>query len=165
VTRGSPDALPAYRSAAWSAVWRLGYRFVRLVDPLVRSALANGLPGLGRTVDVRTIGRRSGRPRSILVTLLTVDGRHYVGHPNGRTSWTENVRAAGWIDVDPPGPMGRRCAAVVLAAGPERDGVIRATWRQQPFPANLLYRAAARHVAAVGVYFRLDPPPADLPRP
>ena len=35
--------------------------------------------------------------------------------------------------------------------------MIRATWTQQPFPANLLYRAAGRHVAAVGVYHRLDP--------
>ena len=119
--------------------------------------VANRLAGLGRIVEVRTVGRRSGRPRTVLVTLLTVDGRGYVGHPNGPAPWIRNVRAAGRVELDPPVPVGSRCATVELAEGPERDAVIRATWRQQPFPANLLYRAAARHVAAVGIYFRLEP--------
>jgi hypothetical protein len=161
MTGGSPEALdplPARRSAAWTVIWRVGYGLVRLLDPLIRSWLANGLPGLGRTVELQTVGRRSGRPRSVLATLLLVDGRAYVGHPNGATAWTENIRAAGWVDVDPPGPGGARRAGLALPAGAERDAVIRATWRQQPFPANLMYRAAARHVAAVGVYFRLEPP-------
>jgi len=148
----------------WSLVFRGSYRMIRVIDPMVRSLVANGLPGLGRIVDVRTVGRRSGRPRSILVTLLTVDGRSYVGHPNGPAPWTKNVRATGWVEVDPAVPAGARCAAVEVPAGAERDAVIRATWRQQPFPANVLYRAAAGHVAAVGVYFRLEPVPgADRP--
>ena len=151
------SALPERRSALWSAVFRVSYRLVRLVDPLLRSWIANGMPGLGRTVELRTLGRRTGRPRVVLLTLLTVEGRRYVGHPNGRSAWTDNVGATGWAELDPPGPGGPRFAAVPLAPGPERDAVIRATWSQQPFPANLLYRAAARHVAAVGVYFRLDP--------
>jgi hypothetical protein len=155
------SALPARRSAIWSAVFRVGYRLVQLLDPLIRSWLANGLPGLGRTVELRSVGRRTGRPRSVLLTLLTVDGRPYLGHPNGPVAWTANIRASGWAELDPPGPAGPRYAVVPLEPGPERDAVIRATWWQQPFPANLLYRAAARHVAAVGVYHRLDPlPPA-----
>jgi hypothetical protein len=151
--------LPARRSATWSVVFRVGYRFVRLVDPLLRSWIANGFPGLGRTVELQTVGRKTGRPRSVLLTLLIVDGRPYLGHPNGPVAWTENIRAAGWADLDPPGVTGPRYAVVPLERGPERDAAIRATWRQQPFPANLLYRAAARHVAAVGVYHRLDPLP------
>jgi hypothetical protein len=158
-------ALPARASATWSLVFRVSYRFIRLVDPLVRRLVASRVPGLGRIVEVRTVGRRSGRPRTVLVTMLTVDGRRYVGHPNGSAPWTKNIRAAGWVDVDPPAPAGPRCAAVELPAGPERDAVIRATWRQQTFPANLLYRAATRHVAAVSVYFRLEPESgADPPR-
>ncbi len=141
----------------WSAVFRVSYRLIRLFAPLLESWRANGLPGLGGVVELRTVGRRTGTPRRILVTLITVGGRGYVGHPNGHAPWTLNVEAAGWVDVDPSGPSGPRYAVVTLAAGPERDAVIRATWTQQPFPANLLYRAARRHVAAAGVYHRLDP--------
>jgi hypothetical protein len=150
-------ALPARRSAAWSLVFRVSYRLVRLIDPLIRSWIANGLPGLGGIVDVRTIGRRTGRPRRILLTLLRVGDAWYLGHPNGGAAWISNAEAAGRLEVEPSGAGGPGRRPVRLASGPERDAVIRATWRQQPFPANLLYRAAARHVAAVGIYLRLDP--------
>jgi hypothetical protein len=145
------------RSVGWSFAFRAGYRLVRLLDPLIRSWIANGLPGLGGIVEIRSVGRRSGRPRRTLVTLLGVDGRWYVGHPNGEAGWLRNAEAAGWVDVEPPGRAGPRFAVHRLADGPERDAVIHATATQQPFPANLLYRAARRHIAAVGVYHRLDP--------
>lgn len=148
------------RSAAWSIVWRVGYRLVRALDPLIRSWIANGLPGLGGIVELRMVGRRTGRPRRTLVTLLRLDGRWYVGHPNGTAGWVRNAEASGWVEVEPPARTGSRFAIHRLADGPERDAVIRATAAQQPFPANLLYRAARRHVAAVGVYHRLDPIPS-----
>ena len=161
--RADAGSLPAHRSAVWSLVFRAAYRLIRLLDPLLRSWLANGWPGLDGIVDLGTVGRRTGRPRRILATLITVDGHGYVGHPNGPSSWTKNIAAAGWVEVDPSGPSGPRYAVAPLPPGPERDGVIRATWAQQPFPANLLYRAAGRHVAAVGTYYRLDPIVADAP--
>jgi hypothetical protein len=68
-----------------------------------------------------------------------------------------NGEAAGWVEVDPARSRGARQRLVRLPPGPERDAVIRATWSQQPFPADVLYRAARRHVAAVGVYHRLEP--------
>jgi hypothetical protein len=139
--------------------FRVFYRFLRLIDPLVRSWLASGLPGLDGVVDLRVTGRRSGRRRHALVTLMTVDDTWYLGHPNGPTSWVRNVDAAGVVDLDPPAAFGSRFRAIRLPSGPERDAVIRATWRQQPFPANLIYRAARRHIAAVGVYHRLEPVP------
>ncbi len=95
--------------------------------------------------------------RRTLVTLLTRDGHWYVGHPNGEASWVRNAEASGWVEVEPAGRLGPRFRAERLPAGPERDAVIRVTARQQPFPANLLYRAAQRHIAAVGVYHRLEP--------
>jgi hypothetical protein len=159
VTPASPvpqPALPARRSALWSGVFRVAYRLIRLTDRLIASVVANGFPGLDRVVELRTVGRRSGHPRRLLVTLLTVDGRDYVGHPNGPAPWTLNALAAGWVEIAEPGGRGERFAVNRLEPGPERDAVIRATWRQQPFPGNVLYRAARRHVAAVGVYFRLD---------
>ena len=138
-------------------MFRLSYRFIRLLAPVIRSGIANGLPGLNGIVEIRSIGRRTGRPRRTLLTLLSTGGAWYVGHPNGRAAWIRNAEAAGWVDVDPPGAHGARHAIRRLPDGPERDAVIRVTATQQPFPANLLYRAAQRHIAAVGVYHRLDP--------
>jgi hypothetical protein len=138
-------------------LFRVFYRILRLLAPLVRSALANGVPGLSGVVEIRYVGRRSGRLRRTLITLLNHDGAWYIGHPNGAAKWVRNAETSGWVDVDPPGATGSRHAIHRLPDGPERDAVIRATAVQQPFPANLLYRAAQRHIAAVGVYHRLDP--------
>ena len=80
MTSASAGPLRPRRSAAWSVIWRAGYRFLRLVDPLIRSWIANGLPGLGGIVELRSVGRRSGAPRRTLLTLLGVDGRWYVSH-------------------------------------------------------------------------------------
>ena len=153
----APAPPPVRRSAAWSVAFRVMYRGLRLLDPLVRSWLAGGSPGLDGVVQLRYVGRRSGRPRRTLVTILDVDGRWYVGHPNGSAQWVRNIQAAGVVEIEPAGALGSRFAVVRLEPGAERDAVIRATWTQQPFPANHLYRAARRHVAAVGVYYRLEP--------
>jgi hypothetical protein len=158
-TAGPP--LPARRSAFWSVAFRAFYRVIRALAPFVRSAIAHGAPGVDGIVELRYVGPRSGRPRRTLVTLMTVDDHWYVGHPNGPTAWVRGIEGAGVVEVDPPGSLGSRFAVRTLAPGPERDAVIRATWSQQPFPANLIYRAARRHVAAVGVYHRLDPILAD----
>jgi len=159
LTSTSPGStgLRPRRSAAWSITFRIFYRIIRLVAPLVRSAVANDLPGVNGIVEIRFVGRRSGSLRRTLVTLLNHDGAWYIGHPNGAAAWIRNAEAAGWVDVEPAGAHGARHAIHRLPDGPERDAVIRATVRQQPFPANLLYRAALRHIAAVGVYDRLDP--------
>jgi deazaflavin-dependent oxidoreductase (nitroreductase family) len=149
--------LPTRRSAAWSVAFRLMYRGLRLLDPLIRSWIAGGRPGLDGVVELRYAGRRTGRPRRTLVTLLDVDGRWYVGHPNGSAKWVRNLEAAGVVEIEPASALGSTFAVVRLEPGPERDAVIRATWTQQPFPADLIYRAARRHVAAVGVYHRLEP--------
>jgi len=157
-TRGSDTtALPTRQSAFWSIVFRVSYRAIRLLDPLIRSWVASGLPGLDGIIELRYPGYRTGRRRRTLVTLLTGDGRWYVGHPNGASAWARSIEQAGVVEVDPPGARGSRFTVIRLDPGPERDAAIRATWTQQPFPANLLYRAARRHVAAVGVYHRLDP--------
>jgi hypothetical protein len=142
-------------SRAWSLLWRLGYAWLRLSDPLVRAAWRAG--GLGITVDLRVPGRRSGRPRAVLVGLLEVAGQWYVGHPNGEAGWTRNLAAAGRAVVGQPSGVTHEVRADRLPDGDERDAVILATAYQQPFPGNLLYRASRRHILARGVYFRLEP--------
>jgi hypothetical protein len=150
-------AIQPRRSALWSVAWRAGYRLVRILDPLIRSWIANDLPGLNGIVELRFPGRRTGQPRRTLVTLLRSAGHWYVGHPNGDAAWVRNVGTAGWVEVEPAGADGARFAVQRLPPGEERDRVIRVTPSQQPFPASLLYRAARRHIAAVGVYYRLVP--------
>jgi hypothetical protein len=143
--------------AAWRLIWRAGYRLLQLLDPLIRRAWQAGSPSLRRVIELDLVGRRSGRPRPLIVTGLTVNGALYVGHPNGDVGWTRNVEAAGQVQIVSADGSGRQMRAIRLRPGPERESVIRATWLQQPFPANLLYRAASGHVRRVGVYFRLEP--------
>jgi hypothetical protein len=148
VDRGSP---------AWRLIWRAGYRLVRFLDPLIRRAWRARSPSLGRVIELDLVGRRTGRARPIIVTGLTVEGTLYVGHPNGEVAWTRNVEATGLLRVVAADGSERQMHAIRLRPGPERESVIRATWSQQPFPANLLYSAARGHVRRVGVYFRLEP--------
>jgi hypothetical protein len=111
-------------------------------------------PGFGNLVLLRVVGRRSGSERALPLGLLTAGGRRYLGHPSGDTPWTLNLRAAESATIesariprtrvpDPPWP------------GPQRDAAV----RHLP-PASLpgvRCRLAGRHVAATGVFFRLEP--------
>ena len=110
-------------------------------------------------------GRRSGRERSVLVGLLRVNGAWYVGHPNGEVGWTVNLRAARTARLASRPEAAIEVTAVPLEDGSERAAVIMATADQQPFPGNLLYRAARRHILSEGRYFRLEAEPAAGARP
>jgi hypothetical protein len=151
---------------AWRLFFRAMYRLIRLTDPVLRFAWRRRWPLFGRIVDLRLVGRRSGRARPTLVTLLTVDGAWYVGHPNGGADWTWNLAdASAPPEVAFPDGTRRVVRAVRLYGGPERAAVIRATWSQQPFPGNVIYALARRHIRSFGVYFRLNPIDAGEPRP
>ncbi len=113
--------------------------------------------GIGNTVEVRLPGRRSGQVRGVLLGLLSVDGRWYVGHPNGAAGWTRNLDAAeGRALLARRGGAPEHVTARLLRPGPEREQAILATW-QHPFPGDLIYRLARRHILAVGRYYRLEP--------
>jgi hypothetical protein len=143
------------RSRAWSLTFRVAYAFIRLTDPLLRWTWFS--VGLGITSRLTVRGRRTGRKRSVLVGLIRVDRVRYVGHPNDEVAWTANLRQAGQPRVAPPPEAPLDVSAQPLAAGAERDAVIVATAEQHPFPANLLYRGARRHILSEGRYFRLEP--------
>lgn len=108
-------------------------------------------------MEVEIVGRRSGQVRPVLLGLLVVDGRWYVGHPVGETAWTHNLDAAGEAVVVLPRRRRVSVRSVPLPHGPERDAAIRATFRQHPFPGNLMYWLSRRNLAAVGRYYRLEP--------
>lgn len=146
---------PARGSRAWTIAFRGFYRFLRVVDPLIR--VSYRMFGLADTAELIVSGRRSRRPRSILVGLLVVDGAWYVGHPNGHAEWTRNLEAGGVAEVRRK-DLGRvRVVPEPLPDAEERQRVIAATWRQHPFPGNLVYWLARRHIRAVGRYYRLVP--------
>lgn len=148
-------AAPLHTRGPVATWWRSWYRFLRLLErPLTWLALERGF---GNLVVLRVVGRRSGRDRSLPLGLLRVDGRLYVGHPSGDTGWTLNLRAAGGAVIEGASLPATTVRSAVLAPGPERDTVVQATFRQHPFPGDLLYRLAAGHVAASGVFFRLEP--------
>ncbi len=142
------------RPVLWNATFRAAYSLLRMLDPLFRGAWAAG--GLGITSRLTTRGRVTGRQRSVLVGLIQVNGCWYVGHPNGEVQWTANLRSAGRGRIAPRSDLPLEVIARPLEDGPERDAVIWATGEQQPFPANLLYRAARRHILREGRYFRLE---------
>jgi hypothetical protein len=146
---------PMSAEGPWATFFRLWYRLIGLINgPLMRLALRRGF---GNVVVLRVAGRRTGLERSLPLGLLTVEGRRYLGHPSGDAAWTLNLRAAGDAVIESSGIGSWRFCPVVLEPGPERDAVVRATYRQHPFPGNALYRLAGRHVSATGVFFRLEP--------
>lgn len=147
--------LPSPReSRAWRRALRIQYQLIGLLDPIVRRFWAAF--GLGNVVDLVVDGRRTGRPRHVLLGLLRDGNRWFLGHPNGEVAWTRNLRAAGGGELH-----FRRLPAVPVRAyplpqGDLRDRAILATG-QHPFPGNLVYRLARRHIRAVGVFFAVEP--------
>lgn len=151
------NAQPPGRVAAsgpWARFFRTWYRALRLVEPVLLQLARR--PGFGNLVVLRVEGRRSGSTRELPLGLLTVGTDRYIGHPSGDCPWTLNLRAAGWGTIERSGLAPSRVLATVLEPGPERDAVVRATFRQHPFPGNAFYRLAGSHVAETGVFFRLE---------
>lgn len=137
----------------WTFTLHGMYWLLAMMDPLIRWFWRGY--GLGNVVEFR-VPTRGGGVRSRMLGILRADGRLYVGHPNGPVGWTRDLDAAGRAIIVWPGGELRDVRADRLPAGIERGAAIRATG-QHPFPGNLIYRLARRHVGAVGVYFRITP--------
>nr|WP_090342416.1 nitroreductase family deazaflavin-dependent oxidoreductase [Mycolicibacterium malmesburyense]CRL72818.1 cell entry (mce) related family protein [Mycolicibacterium malmesburyense] len=75
-------------------------RAARAVNHVFRRLAEAGLSVAGtRALTVR--GRKTGKRRTVVVNVLTVDGRAYVVSPRGNTQWARNARAAGAVEVGP----------------------------------------------------------------
>ena len=55
-----------------------------------------------RTVDLTTIGRRSGAPRTVEIWWFHVDGRFIITGTPGRRDWLANVRANPNVVISAP---------------------------------------------------------------
>jgi deazaflavin-dependent oxidoreductase (nitroreductase family) len=150
-----PYARPVRPRSAWDRFLRAEYRLIRLVDPIVRPIWH--AVGLADTEELVVVGRRSGRPRPVMVGLLRVGGQWYVGHPNGEAAqWVRNLAAAGQATIRFRDGTTVAVRASALTPGPERDRVIPETYRQHAFPGNVVYYLARHYIAVAGLYFRLD---------
>src|SRR4051812_12103920 len=113
-------------NVAWRVIWRAAYVVARRVGPLVRLFAALGTPGYADSiVELRLVGRISGRPRPVLITLIEDGGNWYVGHPNGPRPWLANLAAADSVAIRLPYGGSIEMRGVPLALGKERDRVIR----------------------------------------
>ena len=136
------------------AFWPRWYRGLARADGLIARAWRRS--GIGNVVRVTIIGRRSGEPRSLYLGLLQVGDRSYLGHPDVACAWTSNLDAARGGELEHHGGRRFRFDATLLPPGPEREAVIRATFRQHPFPGTVLYWLFRGNVRAVGRFYRLD---------
>jgi hypothetical protein len=139
-------------SRFWRSAYRLQYKLLGWMDPMIRRVWQAF--GIGNVVEL-TVDCRRGGAHTRLIGHLRAGGRSYVGHPNGDVGWTRDLDAAGVGVMRWPNGMEWQFRATRLAAGDERDSAIRAT-NQHPFPGNLMYRLGRRHIRAIGVFFRLE---------
>jgi hypothetical protein len=153
------DAHADDETGAWAAESRAWDRFFRIFFKTTPHLMMRGVRNVSSSSPIEEIvvvGRKTGKERRHLVSVLDVDGRLYVGHPNHRSQWARNLEARGGAVLlrrgIPPTPV----RAVRLEPGPERSAAIAAAGRQ-PFPAGQIYAAARRHIEAVGAYYRLEP--------
>ncbi|MFT4200987.1 nitroreductase/quinone reductase family protein [Gordonia sp. (in: high G+C Gram-positive bacteria)] len=80
---------------------------------------------LAGTRVLTVIGRKSGKPYSIPVNPLEIDGVEYLVSVRGVTDWVRNVRASGTATLS----LGRRSTAVTLTEVPvERRAPILAVY-------------------------------------
>lgn len=141
-------------NSRWHAFFPRFYAALRLADPAISRWWSRF--GVGNTVILEVRGRRSGRPRRVFLGLLRAGDSAYLGHPDGTCAWTLNLDATGRGRVlrhdRPPADV----QLVKLGHGPERDAVVRATFRQHPFPGNVIYWLARHHVRATGTFYRVE---------
>ena len=85
------------------------HRAARATNAVFRWLAEAGVSVAG-TRALRVRGRTTGKLRTVVVNLMTVDGRDFVVSPRGNTQWARNARAAGEVEL---GPRWRRTAVAL----------------------------------------------------
>jgi hypothetical protein len=130
------------------------YGLLARLDPAIERVWRRGW--LRNTVQLVTIGRRTGLERRSFLGLLRLGERLYLGHPDVACPWTLNLEASGRGVMRYGDGRAVIFRAVLLEPGRERDAVIRATFRQHGFPGGVIYWIFRRNIFAVGRFYRLD---------
>lgn len=87
----------------------------RAGNDLIRRLAEFGISIAGTTA-LQVRGRSTGALRTVVVNLMTVDGRDYVVAPRGTTQWVRNARAAGVVHT---GPRRRRRTVKIVEVADE----------------------------------------------
>lgn len=117
---------------------RVAGRFLRLFNPLARWMISAGIPTGAPNVLLTVRGRRSGKPRTVPVAMLELDGAWFVHACYGETGWVANLRAAGEATVTQPG--GRRVPVQAIELSPEEAGAVQQR-ALAPFRRSRVFRA------------------------
>jgi len=85
-----------------------------------------------------TTGRKTGRPRTVPVTLVERDGRRWVVAPYGPVSWVHNARAAGRVHLR-RGRLDEDCA--IRELGLQEAGPVLKAYLAISIPPRRYFRA------------------------
>lgn len=96
--------------------------FLRPFNPLARWMISAGIPTGAPNVLLTVRGRRSGKPRTVPVAMLELDGAWFVQGCFGQTGWVANLRVVGEATVTRPG--GRRVPVQAIELSPEEAGPV-----------------------------------------
>lgn len=105
-----------------SAQYQEPDRIARYANAVIRWLAESGISIAG-TRALRVRGRTTGKQRSVVVNLLTVDGAEYLVSPRGDTQWARNVRAAGVVETG--SRWRRRRATVTEVADDDKPEILR----------------------------------------
>jgi hypothetical protein len=72
----------------------------RTGNHLIRRLAEAGVSIAGTTA-LHVRGRRTGQIRSVVVNLMSLDGKDFLVSPRGETQWVRNARAAGEVETGP----------------------------------------------------------------
>lgn len=79
--------MPKYDKPNW---------FIRkIINPVYETFVSKTSWDIGGGWILTVAGRTSGKPRTVPVNLLTLDGSDYLVSPRGETEWVKNLRVAG----------------------------------------------------------------------
>lgn len=124
----------------------------RIGNAVISTALKVGVAPPYALLTVR--GRKTGRPRTTPVRVMTHDGHRYLVAPYGEVPWALNARAAGEVSLR-RGP--RRATHAVVECAPDEAGpVLEAYAKAEPItrpyfdaspsdPPEAFAAEAARH--------------------
>jgi deazaflavin-dependent oxidoreductase (nitroreductase family) len=117
---------------------RVAGRLLRLFNPLARWMISAGIPPGAPNVLLTVRGRRSGKLRTVPVSMLQLDGAWFVQACYGETGWVANLRTVGEATVTHPG--GRRARVQAIELSPEQAGAVLQS-ALEPFRRSRVLRA------------------------